>query len=119
MTRQTNQAVPTGAATDFKGGNVIQTFKQYDNAKRRALAGKYNVTLAELRRLYPPAYFQSDWWTETLKAYDEGAAFTTVQWNKLTDQQQWNVLRRPRALRMPSSEHFPWRVAAEPERTTA
>lgn len=91
---------------------MIQTFKQWDAAKRKDIAARYDVTLAELSRLYKPNHYYNEWWEETLKAYEAGHSFTTAQWNKLTEQQQYNVLRSRRALRMDSSEHYPWKVAA-------
>ena len=90
----------------------IPTFKQYDAQRRRALASKYNIPLAEVRRLYGPEHFASDWADSTVKSYEAGSSFTTAQWNKLPAYLQIRVLRSSRALKMPGNVPEPWRLAA-------
>ena len=90
----------------------ILTFKQFDSAARRRVAEKYDVTLAEIGRLYAPSHFATDWSEYAVKAYDSGAAFTACQWKKLPPFLQRRVLRTPRALRMPGNQTDPWKKEA-------
>lgn len=79
--------------------DTVLTFRQYVEAARRALAAKYDLSMAEVARESPDSRYTQEWRDHVVQTFNEGATIPTRLWRALDEGLRYRVLRSPRALR--------------------